>query len=112
MTEGVKDQFHNMLRRTMTIAYAALHRTLRFRDEDTNLFVAAFVDGQTFFSRRQPPVYDRQARPIPAREVLPGSYVNIRFAIARGFNLMEAVQVVREPPQVAPFDTIPDDGHL
>jgi hypothetical protein len=96
----------------MTIAYAALHRTLRYRDEDTNLFVAAFDDGRIFFSRRQPPLYDRQARPIPAREVLPGSYVNIKFAIERGINLMEAVQVVTEPIQNSPFDPVPDDGHL
>jgi hypothetical protein len=47
----------------MTIAYAALHRTLRYRNEDTNLFVAAFDDGRMFFSRRQPSLYDRQARP-------------------------------------------------
>jgi hypothetical protein len=96
----------------MTIAYAALHRTLRYRDEDTRLYVAAFDDGRMFFSYRQPPLYDRQARPIPAREVLPGSFVNIRFAIERGFNLMEAVQLVREPPQESPFDPVPDDGHL
>jgi hypothetical protein len=96
----------------MTISYAALHRTLRYRDEDTNLYAAAFEDGQMFFSRRQPPLYDRQARPTPAREVLPGSYVNIKFAIERGFNLMEAVQVVTEPIQDSPFDPVPDDGHL
>ena len=96
----------------MTIAYAALHRTLRFRDEDTNLFVAAFDDGRMFFSRRQPPLYDRQARSIPAREVLPGSNVNIKFAIERDSSLMEAVQVVREPPLESPFDPVPDDGHL
>jgi hypothetical protein len=35
----------------MTVAYAALHHTLRFRGEDTNLFVAAFDDGRMFFSR-------------------------------------------------------------
>jgi hypothetical protein len=95
----------------MTIAYAALHRTLRYRGEDTKLYVAAFDNGRMFFSRNQPPLYDRQARPIPPKEVLPGSYVNIKFAIERGFNLMEAVQVVREPPQESPFDPILDDGH-
>ena len=65
-----------------------------------------------FFSRRQPSLYDRQARPLPVREVLPGSYVNIKFVIERDFNLMEAVQVVREPPLDSPFDPVPDDGHL
>jgi hypothetical protein len=96
----------------MTIAYAALHRTLRYRDEDTGLFVAAFDDGRMFFSRRQPPLYDRQAERIPVREVLAGSYVNIKHKIERGINLMEAVQLVREPSQEHPFDPVPDDGHL
>ncbi len=96
----------------MTIAYAALHRTLRYRDEDTKLFVAAFEDRTMFFSDRQPPIYDRHARPIPVREILPGSYVNVRFAKRRGVNWMEAVQLVREPLQESPFDPIPDDGHL
>jgi hypothetical protein len=97
----------------MTIAYAALHRTLRYRDEDTNLYVAAFDDGRMFFSRRQPPLYDRQARPISAREVLPGCYVNVRYIIEQGrINWMEAVQLVQESPEESPFDPIPDDGHL
>jgi hypothetical protein len=96
----------------MTIAYAALHERLRYRGENTGLYVAAFEDGRMFFSHRQPPLYDRQARPIPTREVLPGSYVNIKFAIERGFNLMEAVQAVTEPIQDSPFDPVPDDGHL
>jgi hypothetical protein len=98
----------------MTIAYAALHTTLRYRDEDTNLFVAAFDDGRMFLSRRQPPLYDRKARPVAPREVLPGSYVNIRYAVERGVKLMEAVQVVNEPRQDSPFDPVPldDDGHL
>jgi hypothetical protein len=57
----------------MTIAYAALHERLRYRGENTGLYVAAFEDGRMFFSHRQPPLYDQQARPIPVREVLPGS---------------------------------------
>jgi hypothetical protein len=96
----------------MTIAYAAVHRTLRYRDEDTKLFVAAFDDGTIFFSHRQPPLYDRQARPIPIREVLPGSYANIKYSIERGINWMEAIQLVREPSLESPFDPIRDDGHL
>ena len=96
----------------MTIAYAALHQRLRYRDEETGLYVVAFDDGRMFYNRRQPPLYDRQARHIPAREVLPGSYVNIKYAIERGFNWMEAVQLIHEPPQKSPFDPIPDDGHL
>ena len=96
----------------MTIAYAALHRTLRYRDEDTKLFVAAFADGTMFFGHRQPPLYDRRARPIPPREVLPGSYVNIKYLIDRGINWMEAIQLVQEPSLKSPFDPVPDDGHV
>ncbi len=96
----------------MTIAYAALHRTLRYRDEDTKLYVAAFTDGTMFFSRRQPPLYDRQARPVPVREVIPGSYVNIRYLVEKGVNWMEAVQLVQEPHLASPFDPVLDDGHL
>jgi hypothetical protein len=96
----------------MTIAYAALHRTLRYRDEDTKLYVAAFEDGRMFYSRHQPPLYDRRARPVPPQEVLPGSYVNIRYAIEQGVNRMKAAQLVREPRQDFPFDPVPDDGHL
>ncbi len=96
----------------MTIAYAALHQTLHYRDEDTRLFVAAFNDGRMFFGRRQPPLFDRQAQLIPTREVPPGSYVNVKYSIERGLNMMEAVQIVTEPGQDSPFDPIPDDGHL
>ncbi len=96
----------------MTIAYAALHAHLRYRHEDTGLYVAAFADGRMFFSRFQPRLYDRQARPIPTREVLPGSYVNISYAIERGLKMMEAVQLVEEPAEISPFDPILDDGHL
>jgi hypothetical protein len=95
----------------MTIAYAALHQTLRYRDEDTKLYVAAFDDGRMFFSRRQPRLYDRQAQPIPVREVMPGSYVNIKYLIERGINWMEAVQLVQETIAECPFDPVPDDGH-
>jgi hypothetical protein len=95
-----------------TIAYAALHRTLRYRGEDTGLYVAALVDGTMFFSRHQPPLYDRQGRPVPVREVLPGSLVNIKYVIERGINWMGAVQVVREPAQERPFAPVSDDGLL
>jgi hypothetical protein len=96
----------------MTVAYAALHRTMLYRHEDTKLFVAAFDDGQMFFARQQPSLFDRQARPVPPREILPGSYVNVKYLIDRGINWIEAVQLVREPPQESPFDPILDDGHL
>src|SRR5271169_1836934 len=97
----------------MTIAYAALHRTVRYRGEDTGLFVAALDDGMTFVSRRQPKFYDAAARPIAPREVVPGTYVNVRFREWRGRKWMEAIQLVREPSEEeSPFDPVPDDGHL
>ena len=96
----------------MTVAYAALHRRVRYRGKDTNLFVVAFEDGTMFFSPHQPPLYDRMAKLIPPREVLPGSYVNVRYHEARGRRWMDAVQVVRMAEDQSPFDPILDDGHL
>ena len=96
----------------MTIAFAALHDHLRFRGEDTKLYVAAFDDGTMFFASQQPRLYDRLARPIAAREVLPGSYVNVRYHVDRGVNRMEAVQIVRFAEEESPFQPVPDDGHL
>lgn len=90
----------------MTIAYAAVHRTLRYRNENTKLYVATLEDGSRFFARHPPDLYDRQACPTPMREVLPGSYVNIRYLVEHGINWMEAVQIVREPSQPSPFDPI------
>jgi len=46
----------------MTVAFAAIHERLRYRDEDTGLHVLSFIDGTTFFSRRQPKLYDAGAR--------------------------------------------------
>jgi len=94
----------------MTVAYAALHQRLRYRGEDTNLYVAAFEDGRTFFSRLPPSIFDRQAKPMSSREVVPGSIVNIRYRVHRGLKLMEAVQVVREPMSDPPFEPVPDAG--
>ena len=96
----------------MTVAYAALHRTLRYRGEDTNLHVVAFEDRTMFFSRQQPKFFDSLAKPITPREVPPGSYVNVRYHIERGVNRMVAIQIVRQPEEEAPFDPILDDGHL
>jgi hypothetical protein len=96
----------------MTVAFAALHQRLLYRGEDTKLYVAALDDGQMFFSRRRPPLYDAMAHLMPQREVPPGSYVNVRYHEEGGINRMEAVQVVRFPEEEAPFDPVPDDGHL
>jgi hypothetical protein len=96
----------------MTIAHAALHKRLRYRRDETGLYVAAFDDERMFFATRRPDLYDRQARLIEPREVRPGSYVNIKYAIERGLRMMQAVQVVTEPSPDSPFDPILDDGHL
>jgi hypothetical protein len=96
----------------MTVAYAALHQHLRYREEETPFYVAALMDGRMYFSTRQPKLYDRMAKPIPPQEVLPGSYVNVHYRVVQGVNRMEAVQVVRVPEDECPFDPVPDDGHL
>ena len=97
----------------MTVAFAAIHRTLQYRGEDTGLYFVAFTDGTTFFSRRQPRLYDAAAHPIAPREVIPETYVYVRYHERRGRKRMEAIRLVRlpadEPP---PFDPIIDDGHL
>lgn len=96
----------------MTIAFAALHRTLAFKGEDTYLHVMAFEDGTTFFSRRQPPLYDALARPMLPREVPPGSRVNVRYRAERGQKWMQAIQLLKLAEDERPFDPVPDDGHL
>lgn len=96
----------------MTVAFSATHRPLRYRGEDTGLFVLAFTDGTTFFSRRRPPLFDAAARPVPSREVLPGTYVHVRYSDHQRRKLMEAIQLVREPPEETFFTPVLDDGHL
>jgi hypothetical protein len=99
-------------RPSMTVAYAALHQTLRYRGEDTGLHVLAFQDRTMFFSRQQPRFFDALAKPVAPREVLPGSYVNVRYHIKRGVNRMMAIQIVHQPEEVSPFDPILDDGQV
>jgi hypothetical protein len=97
----------------MTVACAALHQTLRYRGEDTGLYILAFTDSEVFLSRRQPKLYDAAARPIALREVLPGTYVNVRYIEYRQRKLMEAIQLVQLPPEEEPpFRPVLDDGHL
>ena len=96
----------------MTVAYTALHRRLKYRDEDTGLYAVAFTDGDVFLSREQQPLYDSAARPIAPREVLPGSRVNVRYVVDERVRRLLAVQVVMEPVVKPPFDPQTDDGHL
>jgi hypothetical protein len=96
----------------MTIAFAALHRTLRYGGESTDLYVVTFIDGTTFLSWRKPTFYDAAARRIAPREVVPGTNVNVRYERRLGVNWMQAIQLIREPPEdESPFDPVPD-GHL
>jgi hypothetical protein len=97
----------------MTVAFAAIHERLRYRGEDTGLHLLAFTDGQVFISRDRPRLYDAAARAIPSREVLPGTYVNVRYREQRQRKLIEAIQLVRLPPEEeSPFRPVLDDGHL
>lgn len=86
-----------------TVVYAALHRTLRYRGEDTGLYAAALEDGTTFFGRRQPALYDAEAAPISPCEVATGSRVRVRYYEEHGRKMMVAVQVVRLAQEAAPF---------
>lgn len=96
----------------MTIAFAAIDRRLRYRGEDTGLYVATLTDGTTFLSRRPPKLYDPAARPIALREVIPNSYVYVRYHERHGRKWMEAIQLVQEPEAEPPFRSVLDDGHL
>ena len=96
----------------LTVAFAALHQRLRYRGEETRQFALAFEDRTIFFSPQQPPLYDKAAKRIAPQEVLPGSYVNVRYRRERGINWMEAVQLVHSAQEKSPFDPIPDDEHL
>jgi len=96
----------------MTVAFAALHMRLRYRGEETRQFALAFEDRTMFFSPHKPPLYDAAAKRIASREVLPGSYVNVRYHRERDINWIDAVQVVRLAEDQSPFDPVVDDGHL
>jgi hypothetical protein len=96
----------------MSIAFAAIDRRLRYRGEDTGFYVATLTDGTTFLSRHPPKLYDSAAQPIPLREVIPNSYVYVRYQERCGRKWMEAIQLVREPEEPPPFLPVLDDGHL
>jgi hypothetical protein len=96
----------------VTVAFASLHRRLRYRGEETSLYGLAFDDGTMFVSKRQPKLYDAMAKSVIPREVLPGTYVNVRYQVEDGVNRMSAVQIVRPPEEECPFDPVLDDGHL
>lgn len=88
------------------MAYAALHRTVFYGGEDTGLFVVAGDDGSRFFARRQPPFFDAKARPTSAREILPGSVINVQFGPTPRYRQINAVQIVSEAEPVCPFQPV------
>jgi hypothetical protein len=88
------------------VAFAALHRTLAYRGEDTGLYVVAAEDGTMFFSRRQPPLYDSMARSMPMHEVLPKSVINVRYHLEDGIRKIDAVQIVHEAEPDCPFEPV------
>ena len=88
------------------MAFAALHRTLSYRGEDTGLFVIAGQDGSEFFSRKKPALFDSMAKPVAAREILPGSIINVRFQFRPEYRQIEAVQIVTETAPPCPFEPV------
>jgi hypothetical protein len=93
----------------VTIAFAATHRTLSYRGEDTRLHVVAFEDGTVFFSRQQPRLYDASAKPIDSRELVAGTSVIVRYHERKGRKWMAAIQLVRVPAEEPPFGPIMDN---
>lgn len=90
------------------VAFAALHRTLAYRGEDTGFYVIAAPDGTMFFSHRQPSLYNSLARSMPMHEIPPGSVVNVRYHIEDGIGKIDAVQIVHEPEPDCPFEPVFD----
>jgi hypothetical protein len=83
----------------MTVAIAAVHKMLRYKGKDSGLFYLVLDDGDVYVSRRRPALYGSDARPIPTRELEPGSYVNVLYSVDRRRKLMEAIQLISEPPE-------------
>ena len=98
----------------MTVAYAALHRTLTYRGEDTGLYVAAFDDGTLFFSRHQPPLEDAAAKRIEPREVLLPDRISmsgiVRRTVGSGWRRYNWCAWPKTTARLILL--FPDDGHL
>jgi hypothetical protein len=95
----------------MTVAYAAVHRRLHYRGEDTKLYALAFADRTMFFARQPPRLFDAMAKPIALQEVFPGTRVNVKYHVEKGINRMTAVQIARHPVEEPPFDAVSYDDH-
>lgn len=90
------------------IAFAAVHCRLRWKGEDTGFYGVGFDDGKIFLSNRQPSVFDARAKKIGAREILPGSTVNVRYRIDGRINWLEAIQIVQLAEEESPFMPVMD----
>lgn len=95
--------------RTGIVAFACIHRTLRYRCEDTLLFAVALEDEDLMFiARQQPHPYDREARRIAMCELLRGTIVKIAYELRDGRKWMRAVQVLEWAEEESPFSPAPD----
>ena len=90
------------------MAIGALHRRLTYRAELWPFHVLAFDTGEVFLARRQPSLYDRSAKRVPAAEIAPGSVVRVRFEVTDGVRWMTAVQIIALAEDQPPFDPVGD----
>jgi hypothetical protein len=78
------------------VAFACIHRKLRWRGESTGYFVLAFQDGAVFLSRHTVSLVDAYSKPVRrAVEIPPGSEARVRWRGDRGIRWMTAIQIVR-----------------
>lgn len=91
-----------------TVAYACVHRTVRYRGEDTKLYVVALVDTSVFVARVRPRLFDRLARPIQVQEIFPGTGVKVAYELQNGRKWMQGIQIVHCYEEGSPFSPVVD----
>jgi hypothetical protein len=101
-------QAETLLTITGVIAFAAVHQRLRWRGDDTSFYGLGFDDGMMFVSRRQPPIFEAPAQKVGAREILPGSTVNVRYRVDGRVNWLDAIQIVQVAEEESPFMPVMD----
>lgn len=69
-------------------------------------YMLAFTDGRVFLARHVPDFYDRNAKRILSREILPGSTVRVRYEESDGVRWMSAIQIIALAEAQSPFDPI------
>ncbi len=78
------------------IAFACVHRKLRWRGELTGYFVLAFQDEAVFLSRRPVRLVDAYNKPVRrVIEITPGSEARVHWRDDQGVRWMTAIQIVR-----------------